>query len=28
MRPFAVAARRKLQTEIAGMDGASRHASR
>jgi hypothetical protein len=28
MRPFAVAARRKLLTEIAGMDGASRHASR
>jgi hypothetical protein len=28
MRPFAVAARRKLLTEIAGMGGASRHASR
>jgi hypothetical protein len=27
-RPFAVAARRKLLTEIAGMGGASRHASR
>src|SRR5919112_6376668 len=28
MRPFAVAARRKFLTEIAGMGGASRHASR
>jgi hypothetical protein len=28
MRPFAVAARRKLLTEIAGTGGATRHASR